>query len=144
MTEEDISNPALETKIYKGKLYKVRSIYGAVLIGGPPAAAYIISHNFRVLGEKKKAIWTWVALAAFIVLVTFIPEDASSLNFIFAIAAFVISVNVMNRLQEKQIIEYMEAGHVPYSSWRGLLIGFISIALISLITFGAYYIVSYM
>jgi hypothetical protein len=137
MTEEEfISDPP---KIYKGKLYKVRSIYGATLLGGPPAAAYIISHNFRVLGEKKKAIWTWVAMVAVILSSIFIPDELSSLNFIFAIASFVISVTVMNRFQEKQIMEYTDAGHIPYSNWRGVLIGFISIALISLVTFGIYY-----
>lgn len=42
------------------RLYSIKQIAGVALVGGPLAAAWMVSSNFKRLGEPKKAVRTWI------------------------------------------------------------------------------------
>jgi hypothetical protein len=52
---ENFYTEQVDTKLYNGQ-----SILIATLFGGPLAGGYLISENFRYLGEPEKAKQTWI------------------------------------------------------------------------------------
>lgn len=143
MEEELITSPTSPIN-YKGRLYKTRSLYLAALLGGPFASAYIISHNFRALGQKKKSIITWLALIILLIIAYGVDLVVPKFpNYLFGLAALGLSVSAMNKYQDKAVEQYVEEGHIPYSNWRGLTIGLLSLSIILLLVFGCSYAVDY-
>ncbi len=53
-------NENLYTEQVDNKLYNSQSILIATFFGGPLVGGYLISENFRYLGEPEKAKQTWV------------------------------------------------------------------------------------
>ncbi|MBL7918976.1 MAG: hypothetical protein JNJ40_01605 [Bacteroidia bacterium] len=141
MTEEIINEDNSEKRIYNGKLYKSRGLLLAIIVGGPFAAAYIISRNFKVLGDKRKAKLTWLFLVFFFVLIFLSDFVFPELpNFVFGLLSLVISISFMNKYQEKKIEEYIQNGNTPYSNWRGLFVGIFSLLILLVLIAIPYYI----
>lgn len=52
----------------KSKVYSEQSIAAGAFIGGPLAGAYLLGYNFKVFGEQRKFIVTWVISSVYLIL----------------------------------------------------------------------------
>jgi hypothetical protein len=129
--ENQILDDYLGTIPY-GKLYKDKSLVVAALFGGPLAAGYLLSENFKAFGETSKSgktrIYTvLITVLFFIVLFNFPRRIAAPIQileiipFISVVASYVILANFQGRQIDKHII----ARGKFHSVWRALLIGII-------------------
>jgi len=129
-----MENPEIKTETsssYKGQLYKQSAMVVAGLFGGPLASAYVVAHNFKVLGDRTKMYLTWIIasliLVSDLVLNSLFPELP---GFVSSIIVLILLIGLMNWFQAKAIDKYIDEGHEPFSNWKGLRVGLISLAII--------------
>lgn len=115
------------------KIYKDKAIYGASYIGGPLAAGYIISENFKAFGDKEKVKKTWIITIVFIItlfsLILFTPGFERIPRFLIPLSYTLIAYWLIRQYQGKQIDEHINKGGKTYSGWRVALISIISLAI---------------
>ncbi|AZQ65389.1 hypothetical protein EI427_24565 [Flammeovirga pectinis] len=121
------------------KLYSFKTINLATFIGGPLAGGILIYHNFSKLNKEKEAKLTIIITLAFsIILFSFlflasdkilsdIPKQIIPLFY-----TIIISL-IVERYQNKDLLEFFNNGGEKQSIWKGLgisLIGVISILIL--------------
>ena len=107
---------------FKNKVFKESQLWVVSYLGGPLGASYLLSHNFKIFGEHKKAkiIWTGsiiftIFLSIFLIL---IPEAV-----IEKIPKVLIPViysgayyGIMHYYQSEKINDYINAGGI-FEGW---------------------------
>jgi hypothetical protein len=129
-----MENPEIKTETspsYKGQLYKQGAMIVAGLFGGPLASAYVIAHNFKALGDRGKMYLTWIIasliLLGDLVIDSLFPQLPGVVS---SIIVLILLIALMNWFQAKAIDKYIEEGHEPFSNWKGLRVGLISLVII--------------
>jgi hypothetical protein len=113
--------------------YTSAQIKAATLIFGPLASGYLISRNFRLLGDAKAERLSLFLAAAYTTFLFYfamaVPEDIRK---ILGTGAIVISValahHIVDRYQRREIDNLLLAGHARASGWKVFLIGLIGLA----------------
>ena len=133
--EEPVLNPGLANKIYS-----VRSIRIATLIGGPLAAAYLMATNFKKLGEENNVFKTWLwsivifitVLAISFLLTPSIPAIVYNVVY-FGIASFFVE-----KYQAAKIDTHISSGGLAYKTYRAVLIAIACTLILVAIILGCY------
>ncbi|MEO7046676.1 MAG: hypothetical protein ABI091_15330 [Ferruginibacter sp.] len=121
----------LLTAIPDFKLYKDRSIYIATFLGGPLAAGYLMSENFKKISEADKAKRAWlIAIAATFGLVAaliFIPGIKKIPQYIIPIISALIAQSLVKKYQSDAINDHIDKGGRVYTIWRAVLVALIAV-----------------
>ncbi len=114
-----------DATIPKEKVYKESAIWVGTFLGGPLAAGYFFSENFKALGEQQKVKPTWVVTIIAIIIIFggifLIPEHITIPNQIIPITYTALAFGIFKRFQEKSINEHVDKGGKIHS-W-GKIIG---------------------
>ena len=124
--------------INENKLYSIKAIAGATFLGGPLAAGYMISENFKALHAPEKAR-TALILGIIFTLVLFgglfmIPEHIIDRvpKQLIPIAYTAIILGIVEWKQGDDLKRHKENDAPFYSGWRAAGIGLISLVILFL------------
>jgi len=113
------------------KIYKESSVQVATFFGGPLVAGYLISENFKSLGDRQKIRPTWVytILVSILIfgIVLFVPGLEKVPSYIIPIAYGGIAGYLVRRMQGEKIKTHTSNGGQIYSIWRALLVSVIGL-----------------
>ena len=124
----------------KIKLYTIGGIIFSTFLGGPLAGCYLMSVNFKNLGDKDLARKTLkIGIISTILLcggttylvVENIAEEIP--NYLIASTYIAIIYAYLKTYQEKSIKEHIEKGGLKYSGWKSTGIGIMSFIITSFI-----------
>ncbi len=104
------------------KIYNLKQIEGACVIGSPIVAGILIAHNYKALGNIKKGVlWIFIGILwtlALISIAMIIPENISkSAGMVIPFLNGAILYPIINRLQGDQIKEHFENNGEKGSIW---------------------------
>ena len=116
------------------KLYSGSNIVGSALFGGPLAAGYLLSRNFKNLGNGDAARTSLLIAIGVIVLLagiqSMIPAQMDKIPlFLFPIAFVAIANYLVDRFQTQQIKQHIENGGKTASWLNALGISIVSLLL---------------
>ncbi len=115
------------------KIYKDKAIWVGTLLGGPLAAGYLISENFKAFSDKDKAKKTWIyAIIATVVVfggVFLIPENVKIPNQIIPLIYSAIAYYLVQHFQGQNISAHLNSGGLHFGWWRTIVVGLIGIAI---------------
>ena len=122
------------------KIYNLKQIEGACVIGSPIVAGILIAHNYRIFGKRQKGIF-WIIIGivwtfTLIGLGTILPENISkSAGMVFPFLNGAILYPIINRLQGDQIKEHFDNNGEKGSNWliAGLTVAFVALILTPMI-----------
>ena len=130
------------------KLYSSKAISGATFLGGPLAAGYMISENYKALKKPSEGRTSLiVGIISTILLfggVFMIPEDIME-NIPRQVIPLVYTAIIWGFVEWKQgdiLKAHKENNNTFFSGWRAAGIGFISLVIIGIGIFGYVYIES--
>jgi hypothetical protein len=117
------------TKLEKQRIYSKEAIRIGAYLGGPIVGAYLMSHNFKVFGNKEKARKAWlINFVVLVVLITLLwlciskaPKGSSPPTFfplLYSAAMFYIIKN----FQGDEIDAHRNLGGETYGFWRVAII----------------------
>jgi hypothetical protein len=124
----------------KVKLYTIGWITFATYIGGPLAGCYLMSENFKNVGNEDLAEKTFkIGIISIILLfgsIAFIPESILDKipDAIIPLTYTAIIYLYVKKFQGKSINEHIENGGLKYSGWRATGFGILSL-IVSLLYF---------
>lgn len=103
------------------KIYNLRQIQIACVIGSPFVAGILISHNYSKFGESRKGI-LWILICTLWTLALFgiamlIPENISSPGLVIPLINGAIIHQIIKRLQGEKINEHFENNGEKSSNW---------------------------
>jgi hypothetical protein len=115
------------------KIYSHKEIIAATLLGGPVATAWLMSRNFLVFGEKRKAALTWLicivfTLSLFAVLY-FAAEKYYIPRHLIPVSYTIIAHFFIAGFQSKKINDLIHKGTEIFSGWRVALVTVVSAVL---------------
>lgn len=120
-----------ENKKYDFELYKISGIGLATFIGSTLAGGFLISQNYKRLGNVRmanKALTYTVLATIFLFLVAyFMPEDMNVPNMVFTVIQVVVLVQIAKQLQAKELSNHVAHGGVLASNWKAFGISLIVI-----------------
>lgn len=126
-----IYNDAKIDQKEKLKVTTPAEIYVATLIGGPIAAGYLISENFKTIGSKtesKITIFAFTVLSViFFLFAAFNPELFQRFIFILTIVNCTIAYAFVYMFQKIDIQAYLSSGGLPHKWTRTLVVSLISL-----------------
>lgn len=138
----------LENNTKDIKLYSSAAISGATFLGGPLAAGYMVSENFKALNEPDKGRTALIiGILTTIVLfggLFFLPEkiiDKIPSQLIPLVYTGIIW-GIVEWLQGDVLKSHKEEGNTFFSSWRAAGIGLISLLILGIGIFGYVYVES--
>lgn len=124
----------------KKKIFNIKQIEGACVIGSPLVAGILIYLNYKNFGEKQKGIsWIFIGVLwtfALIGLGFLMPENiVDSTGFVIPAINGLILYPIINKLQGAQIREHFENNGEKGSNWivAGLIIFILAIILTPII-----------
>ena len=111
------------------RLYSIKQIGGVALVGGPLAAAWMVSSNFKRLGEPKKAVRTWIVGIAGLVALLAIGivlerRLGTSLGRAFAAPAALGAWALARRLQGGALNMHKSEGGQIERFWKAFVVAF--------------------
>ena len=111
------------------KLYSIKQIGGAALVGGPLAAAWMASSNFKRLGAPRKVVRTWIVATAGLVALLAIGialerRLGTSLGRAFAAPAALGAWALARRFQGGAINMHESEGGQIERFWKALVVVF--------------------
>ena len=113
------------------KIFKDRAIWVGTFLGGPLAAGYLISENFKAFNETDKAKKTWIyAIIATIIIfggVFLIPENIKIPNQIIPLIYTAIAYYLVQHFQGQNISTHLSSGGQLYNWWRTITVGIIGL-----------------
>lgn len=116
---------------HQHKLYKSRSIYIATFLGGPLVAGYMISENFKALGQSEKIRNTWLITIGVTIVIFSLMFFGSFMEkvpkYIIPILYAGATELLVSKYQGKAINEHIEKGGPIYSGWKVFLISIIGL-----------------
>lgn len=113
----------------KSKIYSMRSIWIGTFLGGPLTTGYLVSENFKALGQRDKVGITWV-VAIFATVTIFggiflVPQPEQIPTHLIPLVYSGIAYYIINRVQGERINAYMRESGTAFSAWRSAGIGLI-------------------
>jgi uncharacterized membrane protein len=112
------------------KVYNDRTILAGTFLGGPLAAGYFISENFKIFNESDKVKITWiVAILTTILLLTGLLLIHGVEKIPVQLIPFcytIITYFLVKHFQRDKIKDYVSNEGPVYSIWRVSLIGIVS------------------
>jgi len=124
-------NETMEKSVPTRKIFKDKTIWGGTFLGGPLVAGYLLSENFKTLGQPEKVKPTWIiTIIATIVIfggVFLIPENVNIPSQIIPIIYSAIAYGLFKKHQETKYNEYINSGGLIHSWWRVIGISIIGI-----------------
>jgi len=115
------------------KIYKDRAVWLVAFLGGPLAAGYIISENFKAFNQPDKAKKTWIytIIATIIIFggIFSIPDSVKIPNQIIPLIYSGIAYFLMQHFQGANITAHINSGGQLHVWWRTLLVGLIGLAI---------------
>lgn len=116
------------------RIYNLKQIEGACIIGSPIVAGILIFYNYKNFGEKSKGIaWIFIGIIwtiAVIGLAMLIPDNlVKSTSMVMPMLNGLLLYPIIKRLQGDRINEHFVNNGKKGSNWLlgGLIIGFVSI-----------------
>lgn len=119
------------------KLYNLKQIEGACVIGSPIVAGILIAYNYRVLGDRLKGI-AWILIGilwtlALIGIAMIIPENISrNAGMVIPLLNGTLLYPIINRLQGDQIKEHFDNNGEKGSNW--VVVGLTVLMVASILT----------
>lgn len=121
------------------KLYKLAGIGWATFFGSIFAGGYLLSQNYKNLGQhdkaKKALSYSLIATIIFFAIVFLIPEDINIPNTAFTVPQIVAMVQFARTSQGQDLENHTASGGETYSNWRavgiGILVGIVLVAVIA-------------
>ncbi|WP_127846551.1 hypothetical protein [Psychroflexus aestuariivivens] len=121
----------MENRIPRRKIFKDKTFWVGTFLGGPLVAGYLLSENFKTLGQPEKVKPTWIiTIIATIVIfsgIFLIPENINLPNQIIPIAYSIIAYGLFKKYQEEKSNEYINSGGLIHSWWRVIAIAIIGL-----------------
>lgn len=115
------------------RLYSDRAIFIATVLGGPLVAGYLVSTNFNLTGERKKAKTAWIIsiIASIIIFgsIFLIPAIEKAPNFLIPLIYGSIAQALVKKYQGAMIEHHIQDGGTMHSSWRAAGISIIGAAI---------------
>jgi hypothetical protein len=115
------------------KVYKSSMIRVATFIGGPLAAGYLMSENFKVFNEpenaRKAIIYSIIATVAIIGVALLIPGLNRGQSYLFPLIYAWIAWYLVQHYQGANISSHDNAGGETYSWWRPIGISLICLVI---------------
>ncbi|QGW63719.1 hypothetical protein GOY17_01550 [Lysobacter soli] len=106
------------------RLYRVSGIVLGTFMGTPLATGWLMSRNYRALGDHARArqalTYGAIACALVLALVYVLPENVPAM--VFTIPQLFAASHIAKRFQGDRIAEY-EASDRTYSNWRAVGVG---------------------
>ena len=122
------------------KIYNLKQIEGACVIGSPIVAGILIYYNYKNFGQKSKGIaWIFIGIVwtiSVIGLAMLIPENlVKSTSMVVPILNGLILYPIINRLQGEKISEHFNNNGKKGSNWlvAGLTIVFVAMIFVPII-----------
>jgi multisubunit Na+/H+ antiporter MnhB subunit len=111
------------------RLYSIKQIGGAALVGGPLAAAWMVSSNFKRLGAPRKAVRTWIlGIAGLVVLlamgIALERRLGTSLGRALAAPAALVAWALARRLQGGALSTHESEGGQIERFWKAFVVTF--------------------
>jgi hypothetical protein len=128
-------------EIPEGKVYRVNSVGIATFFGGFPVGAYLLSHNFMVIGDKKKAIATWVVAALLLVLMAaseFIPVLSRIPTIVYTLFFAFLASWTARHFQLSYINNHIQKGGEVYTNNRVVAVTLIGVVVLVALLLGIY------
>lgn len=133
----------IDKEIPKGKVFKNKTFWVGPFLGGPLAAGYLFSENFKTLGqpEKVKTTWVYTIIATVIIFgsIFMIPDSIDVPNHIIPIIYSAIAYGLFMKYQDKEVNNHIEAGGLIQSWWKVIGVGLIGISITILPIFAIAY-----
>ena len=128
------------------KLYNERAIYLGTFMGGPLVAGYLMSENFKQLGNMDGVRNSWlISIAATVLIfsgVFLIPHMDKFPRYIIPISYSLIAQYVAKHFQGKDILEHTVKGGTLYAVWRSVWIGLVGLVVLLVIIFSVVVIIN--
>lgn len=122
------------------KIYRVKGIYGASILGGPLAAGYLIAHNYKIFGETENVKKTWIisilcTIAIFIIVFS-LPASTKFPSKLIPLIYTGIAYALMTYYQGKRIDAHLGNGAAWFNGWRIFAVALITLAITMACVFG--------
>jgi hypothetical protein len=103
-------------------VFTEHAVWFGTLIGGPLAAGYIISENFRILKmpDKQKKTW-WIIVPETLLMLVLSIKLNGDMGFIYFVNT-VLTFLVFHIFQGKEVEDYLKAGGYALKKWTTFLI----------------------
>lgn len=128
----------------KLKVYKVNAMWLATFLGGPLAAGYIFTQNYKAMGEARLArislTITLVVSSLLFSIALFVPEGSILSSRFLPILTVVVAQSLCKRLQGAKLESYATDSSTYFGWGRVCLISVIGL----LLTFAIFLIVLYL
>ncbi len=128
----------------KLKVYKVNAMWLATFLGGPLAAGYIFTQNYKAMGEARLArislTITLVVSSLLFSIALFVPEGSILSSRFLPILTVIIAQSLCKRLQGAKLESYATDASMYFGWGRVFLISVIGL----LLTFAIFLIVLYL
>jgi len=116
------------------KIYNLRQIQIACVIGSPFVAGILISHNYSKFGERRKST-LWIFICTLWTLALFgiamlIPENISSPGLVIPLINGAIIHQIIKKLQGERINEHFENNGKKSSNWLPIGLTVLMVALV--------------
>ena len=106
------------------RLYRVSGILIGTFMGTPLATGWLISRNYRALGDAGRAqqaiLYGAIATVLLVAIVLVVPEKIPA--FVFTLPQLIAAAHLAKHLQGDRIEEY-KASNRTYSNWRAFGVG---------------------
>lgn len=128
------------------KLYTRVAIIWGTLLGGPVAAGYFLSKNFKVLGDTRRAAWTFrmglLAIVVFAVLIGTVPDAIQDRvpSSLIPFAYIIFAERYFSLTQARLVKERLRAGATKQPIWKVAGIGILTL----LLSFAAMFIIAFL
>src|SRR5690242_15158854 len=99
--EKDLLEESHPPKIYNTNAFAI-----AAVLGGPIAAAYMASTNYKKFGEARKSRYAWltaIILMLAVIGAVYVPVLESIPDIIFTVLVFLVVQLLIHRVQGKKI-----------------------------------------
>lgn len=133
-----VNQAPVEPEAQKRKIYSYMSVGLATFFGGPVAAAYLLSKNYRAFNLPNAAIVTWViaVIAEIGIIAAFVAAPGvADLSFIIPLAYTAIVLLLTYVLQGRQMATYYSNGGEAFAYSWGIGIGLLILGITLVILF---------
>jgi len=129
------------------KIYTSQGIGIASALGGPLAAGYLLSRNFKAFGfyqySKNSIIFSIFTLLAYFVILILVPYNLSTNipSLLFPLIFYGLSYRISDRYLRIHIDNHKESGGLTYSNWQAFGTGLIFAILTIIMGYATYRII---
>jgi len=116
-----------------GKVYQTTNIGIATFFGGLLVGAYLLSENFKTLGDKRKATLTWAIaglLLVFLIASMFIPALDRLPKAAYTLLIALLARGAAKHYQEAKIKAHIQKGGDVYPTKRVIAVTVIGVAIL--------------